>query len=268
MPLTPLLSAYDHVLLDLDGCVWVGDVPTPRAVLAIDALRDAGKGIAFVTNNAMHPAEDFVRKLWGLGFRAAVEEVVTAGHVVQEILTANDDWDTAFVIGAPALHRNVRAAGLNVLVDEDEASGADVVVVAAHESFDFAQLRTACLAVAGGAPIIASDRDASYPVNGGFWPGTGSVLAALETATGAEATVAGKPGAEIFHVALERLGPGRAIVIGDRLDADMAGATAAGIDGALVLTGTTSEAEALAWSPAPVAVAATLADLVLGRAAA
>ena len=75
MPLSHLLAGYDHVLLDLDGCVWVGDDATPRSVEAVDALRAAGKGVAFVTNDARHSAEDFVRKLWGLGFRVSIEEV-------------------------------------------------------------------------------------------------------------------------------------------------------------------------------------------------
>jgi len=72
--LSHLLARYDHVLLDLDGCVWVGDDATPRAVEAVDALRAARKGVAFVTNDGRYATEDFVRKLWGLGLRARSEE--------------------------------------------------------------------------------------------------------------------------------------------------------------------------------------------------
>jgi glycerol-1-phosphatase len=261
MSLTRFLSAYDHVLLDLDGCVWVGDEPTPRVVEAIDAIRAAGLGIAFVTNNAMHPAEEFVRKLWGLGCRASVEEVVTSGGATQDILERGT-WQRAFTIGAPALHRNVEQAGLTDLYEPEEAMEAEVVVVAAHEDFCFAELRTAAIAIQRGAEIVATDADASYPIPDGQCPGTGSVLAALERATGRTALIAGKPSPEIFRVALSRLGPGRALVIGDRIDADLAGAHAAGLDGAVVLSGVTTAGEAA--SAGAVNVADTLADLVLG----
>ncbi|MGH2943340.1 MAG: HAD family hydrolase, partial [Solirubrobacteraceae bacterium] len=77
MTVTPLVARYDHVLLDLDGCVWVGDAPTPGAVEAVAALRAAGKGVAFVTNDTQLATEEYVRKLWRLGFQASLEEVVT-----------------------------------------------------------------------------------------------------------------------------------------------------------------------------------------------
>ena len=71
MPLNPALARYDHVLLDLDGCLWVGDEALDGAAEAVAALREAGKGIAFLTNDVRHAPEDFVRKLWRLGFQAA-----------------------------------------------------------------------------------------------------------------------------------------------------------------------------------------------------
>ena len=77
---------YDHVLLDLDGCVWVGDEPTPGAVEAVAALRAARQGLAFVTNDARHGEEEYVRKLWRLGFQASREEVVTVGGALQHVL--------------------------------------------------------------------------------------------------------------------------------------------------------------------------------------
>ena len=101
LPVAPALRVYDHVLLDLDGCVWVGDRPTPRAPEAITALREAGKGIAFVTNDGRHGDDEFVRKLWRLGFQASREEVVTVGGAIQHVL-AESEHRTAYVIGAPA----------------------------------------------------------------------------------------------------------------------------------------------------------------------
>jgi HAD superfamily hydrolase (TIGR01450 family) len=265
MTLAPLLRAYDHVLLDLDGCVWVGDTPTPRAVEAIAALRAAGMGIAFVTNDAASAGEEFVRKLWRLGFQASLDEVVTVGGAVQHVLAERRDrLATAFVIGSEAMHRHVADAGLRIVNQSDLATRADVVVVAAHDRFDFAELRCATQAILRGAELIGAGRDRTFPMPDGMWPGTGAVLAAVETATGATATTVGKPEPQIFHTALDRLGAGRALVVGDRLDADLAGAAAAGLDGAVVLTGATSrEAATAAREPRPVAIVDSLGALVL-----
>jgi HAD superfamily hydrolase (TIGR01450 family) len=266
--LPALLRSYDHVLLDLDGCVRVGEAATDRADAAIATLRAAGKGIAFVTNDPAMSPEEMVRQLWGLGVRASVAEVVTVGGAIQHVLAESPDWRTAFVVGGEALHRHVAAAGVRILNHTDLDTRADVVVVAAHGGFDYAELRTATQAVLRGAEILAAGRDATFPARDGLWPGTGAVLAALETATGATAISIGKPEPQLFLTALDRLGGGTALMVGDRLDADVAGARAAGLDAAVVLTGvTTPAAAALAAADAGsgiVAVAESLATLVLG----
>jgi glycerol-1-phosphatase len=265
--LSPLVRRYDHLLLDLDGCVWVGDEPTAGAVDAVAALRDEGKGVAFVTNDARHSGEDFVRKLWRLGFQASLEEVVTVGGALQHFLVERRDGaGSAFVIGSTAIWRHVEDAGLRIVNDTDLASRADLVVVAGHDRFDYAELRGATQAALRGARVIAAGRDPTFPMPDGPWPGTGSIVAALEYAAGVRALSVGKPEATIFETALDRLGPGRALVVGDRLDADLRGAHAARLDCALVLTGATGREEAeAATDPKPVAVADTLASLVLGR---
>jgi glycerol 3-phosphatase-2 len=268
--LTPLAARYDHLLLDLDGCVWVGDALTPRADAALDALRAAGKGIAFLTNDARNSGEDFVRKLWRLGLRASLEEVVTVGGALQHVLNERHHGASAYVCGAPAVHRHVVDAGLRIVNGTAFATRAEVVVVAGHEDLVYEELKLATQALLRGAAFLGAARDATYPMPDGPYPGSGAVLAALETATGRTAETVGKPEAQLFRTALDRLGgdgPGaRALVVGDRVDADLAGARAAGLDGALVLTGATSAAEAPepGGDDGPVAVAPTLADLVLG----
>ena len=270
MPIGPLVARYANVLLDLDGCVWVGDEPTPRAAAAVDALRTAGKHVSFVTNDARHGTEDFVRKLWRLGLKAAVEEVVTVGGALQHVLNERHQGSSAYVIGAPAIHRHVADAGLRIVNGTTFDSRAEVVVVAGHEELFYDELRIATQALLRGAAFLASSRDRTYPMPDGPWPGTGPLVAWLETASEREAETVGKPEPQLFLTALDRLGAepdGTTLMIGDRLDVDVAGAAAAGIDAALVLSGATSRAEALAAAePAPVAVADTLADLVLGPA--
>ena len=263
--LSPLSRRYDHFLLDLDGCLWVGEEPTPRAVEAVAGLREAGKGIAFITNDGRHAGEDFVRKLWRLGFQASLEEVVTVGGALQHFLAVRRDRaGSAYVVAAEPVFRHVEDAGLRVVNHTEFASRADVVVVGAHEAFDYAELRTAVQAITRGAQLISLGRDSTFPMPDGPWPGTGAVTAAIECATGSDAFVVGKPEAPIFETALDRLGAGRALVVGDRIDSDLAGAQAAGLDGAIVLTGESTREDAEATKePKPVAVRETLADLLL-----
>ncbi len=272
MPLSPLLGGYDHVLLDLDGCVWVGDAATPRAPEAIAAIRAAGKTLAFVTNDGRRTPEEYVRKLWSMGCTAAVEEIVTVGSAVQHVLSEIEPGAGAYVIGAPAVVRHVADAGHRVLNRTPRAESADIVVVVGHDAFDYDELTVAMRAVLAGAQIVCGGRDATFPTDDGIRPGTGAIVAALEYATGARARSVGKPEPQMFKTALDRLGAaradhraGRALVVGDRLDADLGGAAAAGLDAAIVLSGVTTASQAqAAEDPAPVAIAADLATLVLG----
>jgi HAD superfamily hydrolase (TIGR01450 family) len=263
MSLSPLLAAYDHVLLDLDGCVWVSDELTPGAREALAELRAAGKTITFVTNDAARAPEEYVRKLWSLGLQAALKEIVTVGSAIQYLLAERAGSVSAFVIGSPAIHRHVADSGQRVVNGTPRAPSAELVVVAAHERLTYDELRIATQAVLAGAEMLAAGRDRTYPTADGPWPGTGMVIAGLEYATEREARSVGKPDRLIFQTALDRLGPGRALMVGDRLDSDLAGAAAAGLDGAIVLTGAATRAEAeAATEPAPVAIAPTLHALV------
>ena len=263
MPLSPLLAGYDNVLLDLDGCVWVGEVPTRGAPEAVSELRGAGKGVVFLTNDSRRSPEEYVRKLWSMGIQASLDEVVTVGGAIQWVL-ADGERRGVYVIGSAAVYRHVADAGQRILNGTSKATEADVVVVAGHDDFDYGELREATAAVLAGAAMIAADRDRTFPTQDGPAPGSGPIVAALEYATERQATIVGKPQPELFRVALERLGPGRTLMVGDRLDADLEGAAAAGLDGAIVLTGVTDRPQALAASdPAPVAVADDLHALVV-----
>jgi glycerol 3-phosphatase-2 len=258
------IRPYDHVLLDLDGTLWVGDEPCPGAVEAVAALRENGASVLFLTNDVRHAPEEFVRKLWRFGFQASLAEVVTVGAAVQFQLAGRPPG-SAFVIGTQALVDHVAAAGLRILNRTPFATRADVVVIGGHDGLTFDELRIATQAVLRGAELVGATRDRTFPMPDGPWPGTGAVLAAVEAATERTAgLVVGKPEPAMYEAARDRLGPGRILAVGDRIDVDVVGARRAGLDSALVLTGGTTRAEADAADPAPTHVADSLARLVAG----
>ena len=271
MELSDLAGRYDGFVLDLDGCVYVGSEATSGASGAIRALREAGKGVVFATNDPRHAVEEYVRRLWGVGVRASASDVVTAGAATQHLLAETHSGETAFVIGTAAMQRHVSDAGMQVVNGTDVASHAAVVVVGGTDELCYDDLRHATLSLRSGAAFVAAGRDSTYPMPDGLWPGTGAIVVALEYASDRTADVVGKPEPGLIRTAVDRLGAGRVLVVGDRLDADVAAAHAAGLDAALVLTGASTRAEGerardepAEGGPRPLAVADSLAELVRG----
>jgi HAD superfamily hydrolase (TIGR01450 family) len=262
VPLTPAIARYDHVLLDLDGCVWVGDDPIDGAPAAVAALREAGKGIGYLSSELDHAPEELVRKLWRLGFQASLAEVVTPGAALQYVLADQRGGGAAFVIGPQALVDHVAGAGLRIVNNTEFATRADVVVVGVHDRFDYRELRIATQAALRGAELIGVSREDVVAGRDGPSPGAGAILAAVEAAVGRKALrIVGRPEPDMYDAARDRLGPGRYLAVGHRLDVDVAGARRAGIDAALV----GAERDALpAGEQPPLHVADSLARLVLG----
>jgi len=262
--LAPALSPYDAVLLDMDGCLWLGEEPIAGSPEAVAALREADVKLAFLTNNSRHSVEDHVRKLWRLGYQASVREVVTVGAALQHRLAARGSG-TAFVVGSQALVDHVADSGLRVVNNTPFAERAEVVVVSGHDDLRYVELRIALTALLRGAEFVGTSRDPTFPNPGGPWPGSGAILAAVEVAAGRQADwIAGKPEPAMYETALDRLQPAKVLAVGDRLDVDVAGAHGMGLDAALVLTGGTAEHELDGADPRPTFVAASLRELVLG----
>lgn len=257
-----LADDFDGLLIDLDGVVWIGSEPVPGAAEALRALQGMGKELAFVTNNpGRHPAA-YAERLGELGVEVGAERVITAGTVTARLAAAAANGGGAFVIGGVPLKEMVAAAGAELLEGEP-AREARVVVVSGHRGFDYEELLTAKRALDGGAALLATSHDPTMPMPGGEWPGTGAVLAAVETASGRSAEIGGKPERHLFEMALEAIGaPARAAMVGDRISSDIAGGRAAGLETVLVLSGTTGRAEAEAAQPPPDHIAESLAGLL------
>jgi glycerol 3-phosphatase-2 len=256
-----LATAYDALLFDLDGVLYRGDEPIPGAAETIAALRDSGSRIVFLTNNSSRTPDRVAAKLTGLGIPADPAEVVTSALATADLLAARGGG-TAFVIGGEGIVDALSEAGLGLV--DGRPDRADYVVIGIDDDLTYGRLRDACVLIQRGARLIATNADGSYPAAGGeLWPGAGALLAAIVAATGASAEVVGKPYAPLFEAALRRAAGTTPLVIGDRLDTDVAGANALGWDSLLVLTGVAHRDELEASPVRPTYVAEDLSALLL-----
>ena len=230
-----IADRYDAFLFDLDGVLYRGGDPVPGAAESVTRLRSLRKRVVFVTNSSARSPRDVVAHLASVGVLARPDEVETSALTTATVLAERGVTD-AFVVGEAGLVEALTQAGIEVLTGDP--ARVDVVVVGWDRGADYEKLRTASVLVQRGAGLIATNPDASFPAaDGSRWPGAGALLAAVETTTGMRGEVFGKPHAPMLVAALERAGGGRPLLVGDRLDTDIAGAAALGWDSMLVLTG-------------------------------
>ena len=254
-----LAERYDCFLFDLDGVVYRGDRPVPQAPEAITALRTAGRRLVFMTNNSSLTPEQVADKLVRVGIPASPSEVETSAEVTAQLL-AGRGGGTAFVIGEDGIRTALSRAGITI--EDGDPERVDNVVVGWDRAVDYAKLRTASVLVQRGAGLVATNADLTYPAAGGLlWPGAGAILGVVTATTGVSAEVVGKPNPPLFEAALRRAGGGRPLVVGDRIETDVAGASALGWDSLLVLTGVTGASDLAASGVRPSYVARDLSAL-------
>jgi phosphoglycolate/pyridoxal phosphate phosphatase family enzyme len=230
-------DAFDGFAIDLDGVVWLAGAPIDGSPEAVAELRRAGHAVAFVTNDPGRTRTQTAALLAEVGIDASAADVVTSAAAVADVLRSELGRAAVFVIGPAALREELESSGLKVVDANDRP--VDAVVVGGHSGFDYDELSAATSAVRAGAPLWATGRDAAYPTPGGLVPGTGALVAAVETAAETQARVGGKPEPPMFEAAKRRLGGARMAMVGDTLDADIAGAQRAGLATILVLSGRT-----------------------------
>ncbi|MBU3750845.1 MAG: HAD-IIA family hydrolase [Mycobacterium sp.] len=231
--MTTLARQHDCFLLDLDGTLFRGHAPTTGAVATLEALD--GRAL-YVTNNATRSASEVAAHLSELGFAATAQDVVTSAQGAARMLSQRiPAGSPVLVAGTDALAAEIAAVGLRpVRFFADEPAA---VVQGLSMTIGWPDLAEAALAINAGALWVTSNLDPTLPTERGLLPGNGSLVAALRTATGREPLVAGKPAPGLMYDALERGEFSSPLVVGDRLDTDIAGANAAGLPSLMVLTG-------------------------------
>lgn len=236
---------YALTIFDLDGTLFRGDSPIPGAAAAIERLRARGSLIRYFTNNSSLTREAYVEKLRRLGFTAEPEEVYSSAIGASAHLRERN-CRRIFVVGEPGLNETLRRDGLTP-VDE----GADAVLVGICKSFSYDLLNGAMQQILQGASFFATNTDATYPMEGGRTiPGAGSLVAAVQTCSGREPEVIGKPSPLMVHQILRDAGVDRldALMVGDRYETDIEAGLRAGCDSLLVLTGVTQEPPPGVWT--------------------
>ena len=239
-------------MLDLDGVVWVGGTAVPGAAKAVERLRRAGAAMVFVTNMSMLTVAEQEAKLAACGIDASglvVTSATAAGQLIHP-------GERVLVVGGPGIDEAVELAGAKVC----SSGSADAVVVGMDPGFNYDTLGRAMRAVRGGARLIGTNHDPSYPTERGLEPGGGSLLAAVAAAAEAEPVMAGKPNQPIVDCVRSRIGD-TGVVVGDRPDSDGQFAQALEYEFALVLSGVTG-ADDLPVTPEPQYCAPDLAALV------
>jgi 4-nitrophenyl phosphatase len=259
-------------IFDMDGVLYRGAEVLPYAREALDRLRRAKWEVFFATNNSTATRLDYVRRLQQLGLGGDLEHIVTSAYATAHYLEHRDPKPKdVLVIGADGLREEIRAVGIGVR-DADEVPGftpppeaaadgvdpgamrrylvsldlppaGDTVVVGLDLHLTYAKIAEAQRAILAGADFVCSNRDRAYPVEGRLLPGAGTIVAAIEVATGVKALCIGKPEPFLFQEAIRRAGKeaDRVVVIGDSTDYDMVAAHRVGAVGVLITTGLTEK---------------------------
>jgi 4-nitrophenyl phosphatase len=235
-------STIRTILFDMDGVLYRGSTVLPGVHELLAFCEQQGIAYACITNNATRTRAQYCEKLSKMNLTIPQERIFTSSLITSYYLREHyPRGTTVYAIGMDGLTDALFHDGYFVPTEQQP----QLVVQGADFTLTYAKLHTGCLAIRGGARHIATNTDRTFPGEEGLVPGAGSLVAILQAATGVEPQVIGKPEPTMFRAALEMLGgtPETALVVGDRLDTDIAGARNAGIRSVAMLTGVTSRTE-------------------------
>jgi len=233
------LSKKKGFIFDLDGVVYIGNTPLEGARETLTYLRESGRKVRFLTNNASGTRSEYARKLNKMGIECSEEEVITSSYGAAIYLKKKYEKGKCFVIGEEGLEEELAEHGFEVISGR-EGEKADFVVVGIDRNFNYAKLTTALRAVKNGAKFIATNLNPSKLTEEGIVPGAGPMVAALETCSGTKPEIiVGKPTPMLFDICISnmKIGKEEVATIGDVVDVDIIGGNRLGIYTILVLTG-------------------------------
>lgn len=252
------------LILDMDGVVWKADAPIGDLAATFKRIRERGLNFVFATNNGTKTPAEYQEKLRDLGVEIESSQVVTSAMGIAFMLAAKYPPGTKiFIIGEDGIRVALEEKGFEILSTEN-APEAKVFVMGIDRTISFQKVAEATLLVRAGIPFYTTNTDRTFPTPRGEIPGSGSWVSVIQSATGIEPIIAGKPFPYLMELSLERLGSKKeeTLVVGDRLETDIAAGQAVGCPTALVLSGVSTKEQADAWQPAPNVIAESLSALV------
>jgi len=253
------------LILDMDGVIWKSDAPIGDLPEIFARIRERGLKFVFATNNGTKTPEEYQQKLADLGVDIEPWQVVTSAMGIAFMLAQKYPKGTKiFMIGEDGIRVALEEKGFEILSVEN-APEAKAVVMGIDRGINFQKVAEATLLVRAGIPFYTTNTDRTFPTPRGEIPGSGAWLSVIITATGVEPIVAGKPFPYLMELALEKLGTKKedTLVIGDRLETDIAAGQNVGCPTALVLSGVSRKEQADQWMPQPDMIMDSLSVLVL-----
>lgn len=259
-----LPSHIKALILDMDGVIWRSDTPIGDLPAIFKRIEERGMKYVFATNNGTKTPDQYVSTLANLGVNVDASQVVTSALGVAHMLAQRfPRGSKAFMIGEDGIHQALEEKGFEILSTED-AQEAEFFVIGIDRQINFEKMREATLLVRRGVPFYATNPDKTFPTPRGEIPGAGAWISVITTATNIEPIYAGKPFPYLMELSLERLGAKKeeTLVVGDRLETDIAAGQAMGCLTALVLSGVSTREQSEAWKPKIDFIANDLSDLI------
>ncbi len=230
-------------IIDMDGVLYRGNKKIEGADKFISFLLEHGIPFVLATNNSTKTRKMYVEKLQRMGIYVKKEHIITSAYVTAETLRKEEKKGDVLIIGEVGIFEEFRRIGWNPLSLE-KWKEANYVVVGMDTTLTYQKLKAGCLAINNGAKFVATNDDKNFPSEEGLIPGAGSIVAALETATGKKAVVMGKPNEPYLKVLLSKLGAEGLWVVGDRMETDMLLADKLNAKKVLVLSGVAKKGDA------------------------
>jgi 4-nitrophenyl phosphatase len=260
----PLTLSPRGLILDMDGVLWRENTPIGDLAAIFNQINQKGLRVALATNNGTRTVEQYLDRMAGFGVVLEPWQIVTSALGIAYLLSQHfPNRGDVYVIGEAGVKQALTESGF-VVVPEGKTQNAIAVVMGIDREVNFMKFREATLLVRRGVPFYGTNPDLTFPTPDGLIPGAGSYLALITAATDVQPIIAGKPQPYILELSRERLGTAKeeTLVVGDRLETDIAGGQAAGCPTALVLSGVSTRAMGEAWQPGVDIIADDLASLV------
>lgn len=257
---TPTFADIEALILDMDGVLWRDDQPIGDLKGIFSMIQHHGWQVILATNNATRSVDQYLKKLKGFGVSLNPEQIVNSAQAVVHYLAQRHPMGgNVYVIGEEGLLHTLAEYKFQHSLENPVA-----VIVGMDRNLTYQKLRQATLLIRADVPFIGTNPDRTFPTPDGLVPGAGAILASLEASTSISPIIVGKPSPEMYLVAMDRMGkkPEATLVVGDRLETDIAGAQNLGCPTALVLSGVTSWQAAQSWSPRPNWIEPDLASLL------